>query len=181
MTQPSHISSGPPFLLSTHASKWPHRTAAYPHSKQLLVLRSDHSKSTAKKVLSLFCHSSWTHFGSPDLTRSFCAARIEAGSVPCIFLYELESETVRKCRVCVSKGVTRSYKIIPVTWLEVQWQVKAKMQQTMLLTIGRFSPNLRGRQLGTSETSHSGSPCLDHFQKRANRMRAGNNVRTASQ
>ena len=72
--------------LYTHACSPPHRTAAYPHSRIVDGLRSDHSKAMAKNVLSLGAQSSRMSFGSPLLVRALCAESRTPGRVAYIFL-----------------------------------------------------------------------------------------------
>ena len=75
-------------MSNTYASKWPQRTAAYPHSNALFSFRSFHSTSMAKKDLSFFSHTSRIALGSPLRTRDLRAESTAAGSVEWSFLYE---------------------------------------------------------------------------------------------
>ena len=69
-----------------YASRWGHRAAAYPHSRQDDALRSDHSKSIATKFLSRDCQRSRMALGSPSRTRTRSEASAVAGSVLYNFL-----------------------------------------------------------------------------------------------
>jgi len=107
---------------NTHASRCPHRTAAYPHSRHDWLFLSDHVNATATNVLSLAAHSERAASGSPARTRARKVVSATAGSVACNFLYDVQSLTLRSCLWDDSEGVTRS----------------------MFSIWGSVSPNLRG-------------------------------------
>lgn len=93
---------------NAHASRCPHRTAAYPHSKHDWLFLSDHVNPTATNVLSLPAQSERAASESPARTRARKVVSATAGSVACNFLYDVQSHTLRNCLWDDSEGVTRS-------------------------------------------------------------------------